>query len=144
MQSHWNYGTDVNLTIRKPRKHANLSRKTTLTIKPHVLMHLLLNKSTDNASVLYIIGTVSMSMKACGHPKLTTERRTHRTTLTAGNITRNMLPQESTETVERSLVCFSPSERIRDCKRSRVDSRNNSASPLLYTKCFQTSTPLTT
>ena len=44
------------------------------------------------------------------------------------------------ETRRRSQVLCT----IRDYKRNPVDSWNNSASPLLYTKCFQTLTPLTT
>ena len=104
MQNHWNYGTDVNLTIRKPRKHVHKFNQKNNAHYKAACVDASFIKQIHRQRVCALIGTVSMSMRACGHPKLTTERRTHRTTPTAGNITRNMLPQESTETVERSLV----------------------------------------
>lgn len=108
-------------------------------------MHLLLNKSADNVFLLYIhtyiIGNflctyIHTYTRACGHPKLTTERQTHRTTLTAGRKTRNMLPQgvyrERRHESDQRLreVLFSTHTRCISCERSTADSWDNPASPL--------------
>ena len=84
MQNHWNYGTDVNLTIRKPRKHVHKFNQKNNAHYKAACVDASFIKQIHRQRVCALIGTVSMSLRAFGHPKLTTERRTHSTTLTAG------------------------------------------------------------
>ena len=74
------------LYLRKTNAHGKLTRRTTRIIKHPVLMHLSLNIHIHKQRVCALIGTVSMSMKACGHRKLTTERPTRHITLTRGRV----------------------------------------------------------
>jgi hypothetical protein len=83
------------------------------------------------------------SMRSCRATRLTYEISLWKISypLSSGSFTYiQRMGWAQNETRRRSQVLCT----IRDYKRNPVDSWNNSASPLLYTKCFQTLTPLTT